>query len=132
MSRMTIKLDENLGRSAAEWLNSMGYEADRVHDQGFSGASDQEVWRRVCADGRFLITLDLDFSDVRQFPPGSHPGILLLRPKSNGRDAVLEVLQRVVREQPLETLAGCLAVADPIRTRIRRPNPPSDPSTTDN
>jgi predicted nuclease of predicted toxin-antitoxin system len=127
---MSIKLDENLGRSAAEFLIAAGYVADRVHDQGFSGASDQEVWRRVCAEGRFLITLDLDFSDVRRFPPGSHPGILLLRPRSNGRDAVLEVLRRVVHEQPLESLAGCLAVADPVRTRIRRPNsPPEVPAT---
>lgn len=66
------------------------------------------------------MTLDLDFSDVRRFPPGTHPGILLLRPRSRSRQAVLEVLTRVIKEQPLETLQGCLVVADEILTRIRR------------
>jgi hypothetical protein len=29
--------------------------------------------------GRFLVTQDLDFSDVRRFEPGSHHGLLLVR-----------------------------------------------------
>jgi len=71
-----VKLDENLGKTHVRFLRELGYEADRVHDQGLSGANDERVWARVCAEGRFLITLDLDFSDVRRYRPGSHPGIL--------------------------------------------------------
>ena len=118
---MKIKLDENLGRSHAEFLRQVGHTAERVHDQGLSGINDEGLWQRVCREGWFLITLDLDFSDVRQFPPGSHPGILLIRPRSQARDSVMEVLHRVLAERPLETLAGCLAVADETYTRIRRP-----------
>jgi hypothetical protein len=36
---------------------------------------------------------------------------------------VLDVLSRVIREHPLETLVGCLVVADEGQTRIRRPSP---------
>ena len=118
---MLLKLDENLGRSHVELLRSAGYQADRVHDQGLSGASDATVWDRVCAEGRFFITLDLDFADIRRYQPGSHHGILLLRPRSRSRPAVLHVLQRVLSEQQLENLSGCLAVADETHTRIRRP-----------
>ena len=121
MSRLLVKLDENLSRSHAEFLQRCGYEADRVHDQGLSGASDVAVWDRVVAEGRFLITLDLDFSDVRRFPPGTHPGILLIRGKSKSRGAVLEILQRVLAERSLEILKGCLTVADEKSTRSRRP-----------
>jgi predicted nuclease of predicted toxin-antitoxin system len=121
MTAFLVKLDENLSRTHAEFLRSRGYEADRVHDQGLSGASDELVWQRVNTEGRFLITLDLDFSDVRRFPPGSHPGILLIRPRSKSRSAVLEVLQRIVTEHPLESLKGCLVVANEEMTRLRRP-----------
>jgi predicted nuclease of predicted toxin-antitoxin system len=121
MTRFLVKLDENLGRDHVAFLRGLGYEADRVHDQGLSGASDATVWQRVYAEGRFLITLDLDFSDLRRFQPGTHPGILLVRARNKSRVAVLEVLQRVVAEQPLEALAGCLAVAGDTLTRIRRP-----------
>ena len=123
---MLLKLDENLGRSHVELLRNAGHQADRVYDEGLSGESDSAVWKRVCAEGRFFITLDLDFADVRRYQPGSHHGILLLRARSRSRSAVLQVLQRVLSEQQLDNLSGCLAVADETHTRIRRP-----PSSTD-
>jgi predicted nuclease of predicted toxin-antitoxin system len=116
-----IKLDENLGRPHIALLRRHGYEADRVFDQGLSGSEDPDLWVRVRRDGQFLITLDLGFSDVRRYAPGTHPGILLLRPRRKGRNAVSNVLRRVLMERRLETLAGCLAVADESRTRVRRP-----------
>ncbi|MEH2294627.1 DUF5615 family PIN-like protein [Nostoc sp.] len=83
--------------------------------------SDEErSLEQVCAEERFFITLDLDFSDIRRFPPGTHPGILLLRSHNRSRQAVLEILSGVVQEQSLEKLKGCLVVADDIQTRIRR------------
>jgi predicted nuclease of predicted toxin-antitoxin system len=127
MTSVLVKLDENLGQSHAEMFRKAGHSVDRVTDEGLSGAVDPVVWQRVVAEGRFFITLDLDFSDVRQFLPGSHPGLLLIRPRSNSRDAVAEILDRVLRDYPLDTLLGCFVVADPNHTRIRRP-PPRDAS----
>ena len=123
MTAFRIKLDENLGQSHAALLRDAGYDADRVTDEGLSGTADADLWPIVCREDRFFITLDLDFSDVRNFVPGSHPGILLLRPASQSRDAALEVLTRVLNEIPLPVLTGCLAIADERRTRIRRPIP---------
>jgi predicted nuclease of predicted toxin-antitoxin system len=96
-----VKLDENLARAHVALLRSAGYDADRVYDEGLSGAEDRVVWERVCAEGRFFITLDLDFSDVRRYPPGTHPGILLIRAKNRSAAAVTAVLVRVIAEQPL-------------------------------
>ena len=124
MSTPAIKLDENLGEIHAEHLRGAGYAVDRVYDEGLSGATDEHVWQRACSEGRLFITLDLDFSDVRRFPPGTHPGILLLRARTRGRQAVLDVLGRVVVECTLDTLVGCLAVADEHQTRVRRPPAP--------
>ena len=123
MKSFLVKLDENLSQSHTDFLKGMGYAADRVTDEGLSGADDRVVWQRVITENRFFVTLDLDFSDVRTFPPGSHPGILLLRPRTRSRDAVLEILRRVVHEHPLDSLAGCFVVADIGHTRIRRPTP---------
>jgi len=73
-------------------------------------------------EGRFFITLDLGFSDVRRYPPGSHPGILLLRPRSNSRAMTSEILARVLDNPGLDALRGAVAVADANATRIRRPH----------
>lgn len=76
---MRIKLDENLPVSAAALLRARGFEADTVHDEGLVGHSDDVVWQAAQAEGRFLVTHDLDFSDTRKFAPGTHHGILLMR-----------------------------------------------------
>jgi predicted nuclease of predicted toxin-antitoxin system len=57
MNGLPVKLDENLSRSHVRFLCLAGYAADRVHDQGLSGAGDATVWQRVVAEGRFFITL---------------------------------------------------------------------------
>jgi predicted nuclease of predicted toxin-antitoxin system len=116
-----VKLDENLGQLHAELVRDAEHVVQRVTEQGMSGATDSAVWQHVCDTGRFFITLDLDFSDVRRFAPGTHPGILLIRPHGKGRGAVARVMRRVLAEHGLEPLTGCLAVADESRTRIRRP-----------
>jgi predicted nuclease of predicted toxin-antitoxin system len=119
---MQVKLDENLSNTHAEFLQQAGYDCDRVTDEGLSGATDEVVWQEVCREGRFFITLDLDFADIRKFPPGSHPGILLLRPSNSGLQTVLALLIRVLNEYSLEDLRGCFVVVDERQTRIRRPN----------
>jgi hypothetical protein len=82
---------------------------------------ERTLWQQVCREKRFFITLDLDFSDIRKFAPGTHPGILLLRPSSRGRQAVLALLTKVVNQYLLEDLRGCFVVVDERQTRIRRP-----------
>ncbi len=74
---MRIKLDENLGRPHVALLKRHGFDGDRVFDQDLSGIVDAELWVHVKREGRFLITLDLGFSDVRRHAPGTHPGILI-------------------------------------------------------
>ena len=118
---MNIKIDENLGSAHRRVLEQAGHDVADVHDEQLGGATDEALWSKVCAEDRFFVTLDTDFSDIRRFPPGTHPGILLLRTTHPSVAVVSAILQRVLGEQPLDSLAGCLAVADELRTRVRRP-----------
>ena len=120
MSDLAVKLDENLGIVHAKQLRAAGYECDRVTDEGLSGAADELVWQRVQAEGRFFVTLDLDFSDIRSHPPGSHYGVLLIRAESSDRETAGRILDRVLGSHNLADLKGCLVVADTTKTRVRR------------
>lgn len=117
---MKLKIDENLATSHRELLRAAGFDTTDVHEEGLAGASDSELWAEVCNEGRLLVTLDHDFSDVRRFVPGTHPGLLLLRTNHPSRGGVERILRRILAENVLDTLSGCLAVADEVRTRIRR------------
>jgi predicted nuclease of predicted toxin-antitoxin system len=79
---VTFKIDENLPKDAAELLRSHGFDAEIVQQEGLAGADDDVIARAIQRERRVLITLDLDFSDIRTYPPGQYSGIIVLRPKA--------------------------------------------------
>jgi predicted nuclease of predicted toxin-antitoxin system len=87
------------------------------------GQDDDVVWRAAQANRRFLVTQDLDFSDVRQFVPGTHFGLLLVRLPQPGRSALFERVSALFREEDVENWARCLVTATPTKVRVRRPEP---------
>jgi len=116
-----IKVDEDLPRAALRMLHDRGYEADSVVNQGLGGLKDPPLWRAVQAEQRFLVTADKGFADVRFYPPGTHAGVLLLRPDQDGIQPVLELLELVLASYDLKALARAVAVVTPRGIRIRRP-----------
>jgi predicted nuclease of predicted toxin-antitoxin system len=74
-----IKLDENLPATLVGILARLGHEADTVEDEGLKGEPDEVIWPAAQNEGRFLVTQDLDFSDIRKFAPGTHRGLMLVR-----------------------------------------------------
>jgi predicted nuclease of predicted toxin-antitoxin system len=79
------------------------------------------VWKAAQTAGRFLITQDLDFSDMRRFQPGTHPGILLVRLRNPGRNALFLKVKSLFENEVVETWTGCFVVATERKLRIRWP-----------
>jgi predicted nuclease of predicted toxin-antitoxin system len=77
-----IKLDENLPERPAQELAALGHDVDTVRAEHLAGRPDNEIWQAAQSVDRFLITQDLDFSDVRRYTPGTHGGLLLVRSRS--------------------------------------------------
>jgi hypothetical protein len=67
-----IKLDENLPERLVSELDALGHDVDTVRAEHLAGRGDSEVWQAAQSVDRFLITQDLDFSDVRRYTPGTH------------------------------------------------------------
>jgi hypothetical protein len=60
--------------------------------------------------GTFFVTQDLDFSDMRQFKLGAHPGLLLVRLHEPGANALRGRISAVVEAHALESWVGCFVV----------------------
>jgi len=113
-----FKLDENLPADAQRLLLDAGFDAMTVFEQGLHGRPDSDV-ARVCRDeGRVLVTLDLDFANVRAFDPTAHPGIIVLRPSRQDRLSVVRLLERALEHLRRESVAGHLWVIGDDRLRI--------------
>ncbi len=120
---MRVKLDENLPKRLCAVLQAGGHQPDTVQDEGLTGRADAEVWQAAQDSGALFITQDLDFSDLRRFLPGSHCGIVLVRLKEPGRDALYQRLRLVVETEDIEGWQGCHVVVSDRKTRVRRPGP---------
>ena len=118
---MRIKLDENLPAGLVALLTALGHEVDTVPAEGIGGEDDDVVWRAAQADGRFLVTQDLDFSDTRKYAPGTHCGLLLVRLPQPGRIALQERVASVFRTEAVDMWSGCRVTATPTKVRVRRP-----------
>jgi predicted nuclease of predicted toxin-antitoxin system len=119
---VNIKLDENLSRHLKDQLLPLGHNVSTAFEEGLLGKVDVDVSAAAKGEDRMVFTLDLDFADLRKFPPGSHPGIILFRPRSMGPMAVNEFVLKFVRETELASLVRCLAIVEPQRIRVRRPS----------
>lgn len=118
---MKVKLDENLPVGLVAQLAALGHDVDTVQSEGLAGMPDLPVWEATQRDGRFLVTQDLDFSDARQFVPGSHQGLLLVRLLRPGGLALTRRVVELFTSEPVESWVGCVVVATEIKLRIRRP-----------
>ncbi|MBK8760065.1 MAG: DUF5615 family PIN-like protein [Sulfuritalea sp.] len=116
---MKIKLDENLPARLASLLAARGHDVHTVPNEGLSGRPDADIWRAACDEGRFLITQDLDFSDARRFAPGTHAGVLLLRLREPGAQALLAAVAAVAEE--LSSWRTCFVVLTENKVRVKRP-----------
>ena len=117
---MNIKLDENLPDRLVFELRALGHDVDTVRSEQLAGRNDDEVWRAAQAAGRFLITQDLDFSDVRRFTPGTHAGLLLMRLAQPGRNALKARVALLFATEDVDRWRGCLVVATDHKVRIKR------------
>jgi predicted nuclease of predicted toxin-antitoxin system len=120
---MRVKVDEDLPKRIVELLREHGYSAISVREQGLHGTKDSVLWQIVQQEDYFFITADKGFGDIRLYPPGTHRGILLLRPDVEGITAYAELLRSVLSAVRLEDLAGLLAIATPRGLRVRRLTP---------
>ncbi len=118
---MKIKLDENLPHRLATLLKDLGHDVHTVYDERLIGRVDGEIWEATRKESRFLITQDLDFSDSRQFTPGSHPGILLVRLRSPNRKDLIRRIEELFQKESIREWAGCFVVATERKTRVLRP-----------
>lgn len=115
-----VKLDEDLPVTLTDLLNAAGYEASRVFVQGMGGWKDDPLWEAIQIEGRLFVTADKGFGDIRRYPPGTHAGVLVLRPDEDGIRPLLELASRVIAHYRLDDLMGTITVVTPRGVRIRR------------
>ena len=116
---MKFKIDENLPVEFAEVLQSEGWDAVTVLDEEMSGASDMDIFAICSTESRALISLDMDFTDIRLYPPLESPGILVFRIQPQDKEHLLDVLKKIIPLMKEKDLTRSLWIVEEDRIRIR-------------
>ncbi len=114
-----FKVDENMPIEAAHILAQAGHDAVSVLDQRLGGQPEPSVAMICQQEARAIVTLDLDFADIRSYPPTSYAGIVVLRLARLSKPNILAVVQRLVSLLKTEPLAGKLWIVDEATVRDR-------------
>ena len=93
---MKFKIDENLPTEFAEILQEAGYDAMTVHQQKLKGEKDPILLEICQQEGRILVTLDLDFANIRNYPPEQFLGIIVFRVSRQDKPSLLSILQNII------------------------------------
>lgn len=116
---MRFKIDENLPVEAKEVLLQAGFEATTVGDEALAGSPDLDIADVCRREQRAIITLDLDFADIRNYPPEDYAGLIVLRIARQDKNTVLNIIQRLTAPLRTEPLEKRLWIVDERRIRIR-------------
>ena len=105
---MKFKIDENLPIEIAELLQQAGHDAATVIEQLLGGKADSDIIS-VCQQEEYaLVTLDMDFADIRVYPPGQFYGLIVLRMKQQDKSYLLHAFSRLLPLFSSEPLEGHL------------------------
>ena len=90
-----------------------------VVEQNLSGADDQQISEICKNEDRVLVILDLDFADMRTYPPGEYPGIIIFRVRFSDKKNLLTLCSNLLPILEREQLSQRLWIVEESRIRIR-------------
>lgn len=76
---MHFKLDENADPRWRQPLEQTGHVISTVAEELLQGAEDAVVAQTRRRSGFCLVTADLDFSQILEYPPEEYDGLIVLR-----------------------------------------------------
>jgi len=120
---MRIHVDENLPFELVEELTKLGHDVEHVRSVNLSGRTDRDVWDFAQAEGRLLVSQDIEFSDARRMNDSPHFGFVLVRLDQSRRGIIQRVREAFASER-VEEWRGAIVVITERKVRVRRGSQP--------
>ncbi len=115
---MKFKIDENLPLEFGDKLRAIGHDAITVLEQPMRGVADDDLFSVCIDENRILMTLDIDFADIRMYPPSVSPGILVFRIQPQDKNRLLYCLGWIIPLLGKEQIVRMLWMVEEDRIRI--------------
>jgi len=111
---MRLLADESLAGRTRRFLRSLGHDLLTLNDLGRIGVTNGEVLALAKARHAIVVAEDRGFGNLRDYPLGSHGGVIVLKIRSEAD------ISKALRTVPARHLAGSLLIVDRTKYRLRR------------
>ena len=118
---MHFLIDADLPRSTKSLLEKYGHQATDARDIGLREAKDPLIARYALDHQTCLITGDFGFADIRNYPPESYHGIVVVElPRDATARFILGLIENFAQQTAIVArLPGHLAIVKAGRIRLR-------------
>lgn len=116
---MQLLLDMGVSRLLIPRLIALGYPSVHLVDEGLSRLPDAEILEKARAEGRVVITHDLDFAELTAASRERLPSVILLRLRNMRPEMVLLHLQKALARCAAALEAGAIVSVSENLLRVR-------------
>jgi predicted nuclease of predicted toxin-antitoxin system len=116
---MKFLADMGISPRVVAVLRERGHEAVHLQEQGLGKMPDRDILSKARAEGRVLLTHDLDFGELLAASGGTLPSVIIFRLKDMRADNVNFHLFSILKEQSEMLEKGAVCSVNERRVRIR-------------
>jgi predicted nuclease of predicted toxin-antitoxin system len=114
-------IDEDCPLSLESLLLSKGYNTIHVKTCGLSGAKDPDLFLFAQKEQRIIISRDLGWANIKNYPPYTHCGLIILRlPFESTAIEIRQVVEQFIETVDILEIAGSTVIVDKNKFRIRK------------
>jgi predicted nuclease of predicted toxin-antitoxin system len=116
---MRFLADMGVALRVVRHLRASGHDALHLAEQGLQRLPDRDIFAKARAEGRIVLTFDLDFADVAAAAGTTLPSVVIFRLGNAGADFVIERLTAAVDSAGPMLLSGAIVAVEDGRIRVR-------------
>lgn len=116
---MKFAVDMNLSPKWCPVLQAEGWDSVHWSDVGSPSAKDSEIMQWALAEGRIVLTHDLDFGALLAATQATGPSVVQVRTQDVRTRILAPLLLPLLRKYASELEAGAILIVDEARARVR-------------
>lgn len=116
---MKFLADMGLARSTVAFLRAQGHDAVHLRDEGLQRLDDGEIVQKAVAEGRVILTHDLDFGRIVAVSGSTIPSVITFRLQNMRPPHVNHYLAEVLTRFAAQLEAGALVSVNEQGIRVR-------------
>jgi predicted nuclease of predicted toxin-antitoxin system len=117
---MRFLADMGVAQRTVEWLRAEGHDAVHLRDEGLQRMPNGQIFSKAAAEGRIVLTFDLDFGEIVALSGGQRASVILFRLHNTRTPHVIDRLQKVLKDSSDALEQGAIVVVEESRHRTRR------------